>query len=192
MPDDERLVADARAGRAEAFRALYERHAPAVMRLAESFGGLDGDERADVVQESFVQAFQGLSQLQKPAHFSHWVLGIARHRCLNHRRGQKFGTRLRGFLTTEPREPVVPPLQALETAEAKHMVRELIDALPEGAEKQTAILFYVEGELSVREIAEKLGENKSTIAMRLERFRARFKLRLLARLKPENAVGGEE
>jgi len=40
-------------------------------------------------------------------------------------------------------------------------------------------LFYVEGELSAREIAERLGVGKSAVTMRLERFRSRIKRELL-------------
>jgi RNA polymerase sigma-70 factor (ECF subfamily) len=60
------------------------------------------------------------------------------------------------------------------------LVRRLIDDLPEGPEKETVHLFYVEGTLSAREIAERLGVGKSAITMRLERFRTRVKRRLLA------------
>jgi RNA polymerase sigma-70 factor (ECF subfamily) len=40
----------------------------------------------------------------------------------------------------------------------------------------------VEGELSAREIADRQGVGKSAITMRLERFRARIKRELTARL----------
>ncbi len=60
------------------------------------------------------------------------------------------------------------------------LVRRLVDELPEGPEKETVRLFYVEGELSAREIGERLGVGKSAITMRLERFRAKVKGRLLA------------
>ena len=43
-------------------------------------------------------------------------------------------------------------------------------------------LFYVEGQLSAREIADKLGVGKSAITMRLERFRARVKRELTLRV----------
>ncbi len=60
------------------------------------------------------------------------------------------------------------------------MVRRVIAELPEGPEKETVRLFYLEGELSAREIAERLGVGKSAITMRLERFRAKVKRRVLA------------
>ncbi len=184
MTDDHELVVAARSGAREAFRALYERHRPAVVRLAEAFGGLDADEVADVVQETFARAYTSLGALREPGQFKFWLLAIARHRCLSYRHGEKLTDRVVEYLGRALPEAPPPASQALELEQERAIVRELIGAMPEGAEKQTAALFYLEGELSVREIAEKLGENKSTVAMRLERFRARFKLRYLARLEP--------
>jgi RNA polymerase sigma-70 factor, ECF subfamily len=73
--------------------------------------------------------------------------------------------------------PHLPPALQLERDIA--VVRDLIARLPEGEEKRTVELFYVEGELSAREIAEKLGVGKSAVTMRLERFRSRIKRELL-------------
>jgi RNA polymerase sigma-70 factor (ECF subfamily) len=62
------------------------------------------------------------------------------------------------------------------------IVGDLIARLPEGPEKETARLFYIEGELSAREIAEQMGVGKSAVTMRLERFRARVKRELIIQL----------
>ncbi|HET9753960.1 MAG TPA: hypothetical protein VFP52_13400, partial [Myxococcales bacterium] len=61
-------------------------------------------------------------------------------------------------------------------------VREVIDGLREGPEKETVRLFYLEGTLSAREIALRMGVGKSAVTMRLERFRARVKAQLCERL----------
>jgi RNA polymerase sigma-70 factor (ECF subfamily) len=68
-------------------------------------------------------------------------------------------------------------------------VRAVIAELPEGPEKETVHLFYVEGGLSTREIAARLGVGKSAITMRLERFRAKVKRRVLAEVA---RIRGEE
>jgi RNA polymerase sigma-70 factor (ECF subfamily) len=71
------------------------------------------------------------------------------------------------------------------------LVRRIVDELPEGPEKETVRLFYVEGELSAREIAARLGVGKSAVTMRLERFRAKVKARILAgvaRLRGEEST----
>ena len=61
---------------------------------------------------------------------------------------------------------------ALEKEAELRAVREVIDALREGPEKETVRLFYLEGTLSAREIAARMGVGKSAVTMRLERFRA--------------------
>jgi RNA polymerase sigma-70 factor (ECF subfamily) len=62
------------------------------------------------------------------------------------------------------------------------VVRELVTALPEGPEKDTVALAYLEGEASAREIALQLGVGKSAVCMRLQRFRRRVRTQLSARL----------
>jgi RNA polymerase sigma-70 factor (ECF subfamily) len=187
MTDDRDLVVAALRGDRPAFRALYDRHRPAVVRLVEAFGRLDRDEVADVVQDTFIHAYTSLTALRVPDQFRPWLLSIARHRCLNFRQTEGQVRKVVEHLGRATTDSAPTVLTALEREQARHAVRGLIGAMPEGAEKQTAVLFYVEGELSVREIAERLGETKSAVGMRLERFRARFKQRLLARLGATDA-----
>ena len=78
-----------------------------------------------------------------------------------------------------------------ETAELE-VVRELIAALPDGPEKETVRLFYLEGELTARQIADRLGVGKSAVTMRLERFRARVKKALMARVLALRGEGPEQ
>ena len=71
------------------------------------------------------------------------------------------------------------------------VVRRVIDSLPEGPERETVHLFYVEGKLSAREIAEKLGVGKSAVTMRLERFRTKVKKRILAEVARLRGEGSD-
>ncbi len=135
-----------------------------------------------MVQDTFVHAYTSLAALRVPEQFRPWLLAIARHRCLNFRETEGQVRKVVEHLGRATSEAAPTTLTALERAQDRHAVRALIGAMPEGAEKQTAVLFYLEGELSVREIAERQGETKSAVGMRLERFRSRFKQRLLARL----------
>jgi len=192
MEDDARLVAGAAAGEARAFRALYDRWRPAVFRLARAFADLDMDEVDDVIQETFVRAFGALASLEAPSRFGPWILTIARNRALTRLARRKAGAVLSEELAHETEtlagEGATLP-DPTEAAEVE-VVRRVIDELPEGPEKETVRLFYVEGKLSAREIAARLGVGKSAITMRLERFRAKVKRRLLsevARLRGEGS-----
>jgi len=88
---------------------------------------------------------------------------------------------LKGELKREDAPPDPLP-EAIQREAAAAVVRRLIDDLPEGPEKDTVRMFYVDGTLSAREIAERQGVGKSAVTMRLERFRARVKRELLLRL----------
>ena len=176
------LLRAAAGGDAAAHRELYRLFHRSVRRVAAGFTTLGPAEVEDVVQETFVRAFRALPRLQHPRAFSRWLLTIARHQAAGVARAARTRAQAAEDLAREA-EVAAPPLpEALGLERRVAVVRELIDALPEGPEKQTAHLFYVEGELSAREIAEKLGLGKSAVTMRLERFRARIKRELLARL----------
>jgi len=181
-PDDASLVAGALGDDGWAQRSLYDRHRPQVWRLARAFAGLDRDDVDDVVQEAFVRAFRSLRTLKDPARFAPWLLTIARNRALSRLARRRAGNELTEELTREAEATCAGDIE-LPDPEARaevEVVRRVIAELPEGPEKETVRLFYLEGELSAREIAERLGVGKSAITMRLERFRAKVKRRVLA------------
>jgi len=180
--DDAVLVALALAGDQRAERALHDRHRLAAWRLARAFAELGGDDVEDVVQEAFVRAFRSLAALKEPARFGPWLLVIARNRALSRLARQRSGADLVEALAQEG-EAATEPVDGLPDAGGVaevEVVRRVITELPEGPEKETVRLFYLEGELSAREIAARLGVGKSAITMRLERFRAKVKRRVLA------------
>jgi RNA polymerase sigma-70 factor (ECF subfamily) len=178
--EDAALVDRASSGDAAALRALYDRHRPAVYRVARTFGELDRDDVEDIVQEAFVRAFRNLSGLKDRARFSPWLLTIARNRALTHLARRRAAQTMADDLERESESAEgAPPIDTESEAELE-VVRKLIAGLPEGPEKETVHLFYVVGELSAREIAEKMGVGKSAVTMRLERFRTKVKKILLA------------
>ncbi len=182
MVEDARLVGQARAGEDRAFRALYDRYRPAVYRLSRGFGDLDVDDVEDIVQETFVRAFSHLGGLKEPARFGPWVLTIARNRALSRLARRRSSAELKGDLAREAEALAEEETVSLDPGQEAELqlVRKVIGELPEGPEKETVRLFYIEGNLSAREIALRLGVGKSAITMRLERFRAKVKRRVLA------------
>lgn len=176
------LVLRARRGDGAAFRALYDGTRPLAFRVARSFADLDRDDLDDVLQESFVRAFKNLDRLADPARFAPWLLTIVRNRALTRLARRKAGQELGDELAQETELAADPEAESPEAGREAELavVRRVIDELPEGPEKETVTLFYVEGELSARQIAERLGVGKSAITMRLERFRAKVKRRVLA------------
>src|SRR6516225_8567425 len=66
------VLARARQGDNEAFRALVERHSRSVFRLAFRMTGNEQDAE-DVVQESFIRAYKQLGRFEARAHFGTWL-----------------------------------------------------------------------------------------------------------------------
>jgi RNA polymerase sigma-70 factor (ECF subfamily) len=193
-PCDADLVARAVAGERAAQRTLYDRHRPTVHRLVRAFAALDPDEADDVVQEAFVRAFAKLARLEERDRFAGWLLAIARNRALSRLSRLRSGERLDEELAREAASlaPVAPsPADGDGDGEAElELVRRVVAELPDGAEKETVRLFYVDGKLSAREIAARLGVGKSAVTMRLERFRAKVKRRIVAEIAALRARGG--
>ena len=72
------LVAEALAGRREAFADLVRKHQ--YYAYGTAVGMLsDFDLAYDVVQESFLTAYQDLRKLRDPKRFGGWLRGIVRH-----------------------------------------------------------------------------------------------------------------
>jgi len=164
---------------------LYRRYRPAVSRLAASFSELDPDEADDVVQEAFVRAFRALASLKDRDRFGAWLFTIARNRARSYLTWRATHSKAAEEATREAQllEDHVPGASHVLEKEAElRAVRELIDGLREGPEKETVRLFYLDGTLSAREIAMRMGVGKSAVTMRLERFRAKVRAQLSARL----------
>ncbi|HSM93894.1 MAG TPA: sigma-70 family RNA polymerase sigma factor [Anaeromyxobacteraceae bacterium] len=187
------IVARAVAGDVAALRTLHDRHRHAAYRVARSFASLDPDDVEDVVQETFVSAFRNLGRLQDPGRFLAWLLTITRNRALTKLARRQTRQAVEAELSREhdvhggEAEPPDPGAAA-EIA----LVRRIVAELPEGAEKETVRLFYLEGKLSAREIAELQGVGKSAITMRLERFRAKVKRRILSEVAALRGHESEE
>ena len=179
-----RILAGGPRGRASE-EELYRRYRPAVARLAASFSELDTDEADDVVQEAFVRAFRALASLKDRERFSAWLFTIARNRARSYLTARATHAKAAEDATRESQmvEDHVPAASQVMEKEAElRAVREVIDGLREGPEKETVRLFYLEGTLSAREIAARMGVGKSAVTMRLERFRARIRAQLSERL----------
>jgi RNA polymerase sigma factor (sigma-70 family) len=80
--DDARLVEAARGGDDRAFGELFDRWFDSVYDVAWRIVR-DRDTAAEVAQDVFLAAWQGLGSLEQPGSFGGWVRRIARNRALN-------------------------------------------------------------------------------------------------------------
>lgn len=92
--DDAELVARARRGDARAFAQIYARHAHAVAATARRLLGASADAD-DVVQETFLIAFEQLDRVVELAALRGWLMQIAvsrAHRRFRQRRTSRLAT----------------------------------------------------------------------------------------------------
>src|SRR5947208_4324462 len=82
------VLARARQGDGEAFRALVERHSRNVFRLAFRMTGNEQDAE-DVVQETFMRAYRQLKNYEARSSFATWLFRIASNCSLDLIRSRK-------------------------------------------------------------------------------------------------------
>ena len=179
---DKSAVAAVRAGDAERYRELVERHERRVYALAWSRLG-NAALAEDVAQEAFIRAYRGLWLLGDGASFSGWVAAITRRVAINfglrHRRELKKRERwaLEQVSETAPEKPVEEsePLHSPET------LRQTLAELP-AAHRECPVLFYLEGK-SGPEAAAALGISEAALRVRLHRARVALREQLEKKLE---------
>lgn len=172
---DFELLERARQGDTAAFHELVDRHATGLYRLACALTG-DRAEAEDVMQETFLGAFQGMRGFRGRSSVKTWLIGILNRRAARHHRRRMRHPALP--LEGADRQPA-----ARHAPEARIDVNEALGRLsPE--HRQVLVLREVEG-MTYAEMAQVLGVPLGTVESRL--FRARQELKMqLADYLPSN------
>jgi RNA polymerase sigma-70 factor (ECF subfamily) len=167
---DEELVSRSRGGDPESFNQLMKRWERPIYALAYRTIGREDDAR-DVVQETFLRAFRGLSGFKGQAKFSSWLYRITLNLCRDWMRRQR-----RAPVIATPDGVDLVELagesENVETADAavarkdlSRAVARAMTALPE--EQRAAIVLKEYHDLTFQEIADLLGCPLSTVKTRL-------------------------
>jgi RNA polymerase sigma-70 factor (ECF subfamily) len=189
---DDRLVEMARAQCRPAFEALMRRHNRRLFRVARAVLR-DQDAAEDAVQEAYLRAFTHLGSYRPSGRFSAWLTRIALNEALMIRRREHGGTVSLDemgdevILTPDPAGTLDQPTaeQFAEAAHARALLEHAIDSLPE-IFRMVFVLRVVEG-LDVRETAECLELNATTVRTRLFRAQRQLRRDLTGRLHMESS-----
>lgn len=156
------LVERARSGDPQAFSSLYGEVYEDLYRYALYLLG-SREDAEDMVQETVLAAYAGISRLKDPEAFRGWIFKILSNKCRRHR-----GTYLTrpGELTGEIPDPGPDPTDALYLKEAMESLSE---------EERMIIGLHVIGGCSSREIGAMLGMKDATVRSR--EYRALLRLR---------------
>lgn len=167
------LIVQAKAGNKTAFSALVRINMQRVYRSAYAITR-NGDDAADIAQETFVRAFRSISRFDDTRPFFPWLYRITRNLCLN--RIERVGKRE----TAVPDYDTIAdghagPEATLVANEERNRVRAAVAQLPEQHRRIIELNHFEE--CSYREISEILDIPIGTVMSRL--YHARKKLREL-------------
>jgi RNA polymerase sigma-70 factor (ECF subfamily) len=173
---DEELVVAALLGCPAAFDDLVRRFRPAVRLTARRHSG-DDEAVEDLCQEAFLKAFLALPRLAEPARFGAWLHAITRNLALRERQnGARRRVRfpaLDPVLMEEPADPKPSPAEAFQQCEARRIIREAVEALPQ-TYREVIQLHYWEG-MPLSRVATYLGIPLTTAKWRLRYARGRLR-----------------
>ena len=174
-PPERELVDRARRGESEAFRVIFERHAPSVRRF---LGDLLRDDSAadEATQETFVRAHARLRSLRDDERLGGFLLGIARMVSMEQMR--KWRRDPVSLPDEEPREPdrTANPEVLLLAGEADRVLDGALQVLSE--DRRAALLMRLDHGLAYEEIAFALGWNLQKVKNEIHRARLQLRERL--------------
>jgi len=171
-PSDAALVLAARVGEEWAREALFRRYARMALGLAYRILPVDADID-DLVQDSFLYAFERLERLSNPQAFQAWLSSIVVRTAGKRLRRRRLQIRL-GMLRSEPIDvdEVVSRAAPPDVAAELRAVYALLERL--SVEERIALVLRRVERLEIPEIAEQMGLSSSTVKRRLSSAEARL------------------
>ncbi len=175
--EDVVLIRKILSGDDSAFNILVEKYQESIHSLAWR-KIRDFHYAEDIVQDTFLKAYNKLPTLKNPNQFAGWIHTIANHLCIDWLRKQKPEMQsLESVRLEEIEESSYSHYrleqQMIDRTEYSHeLVKKLLDSLPEN-ERKVVTLYYLD-EMSTKEIGEFMGVSVNTITSRLQRARKRL------------------
>src|ERR1700691_1342241 len=168
------VLAQVRAGDAEAWGELYGQYAPAIFRFCRRGLPTPGDAE-DATTEIFMKVRQKLGTYDSSRPFTAWLYKVASNHCWDLLRRRRIRQDLEtGDLENLPLEH--PDPSQLERLQAEHTSKEVrtgLARLPDRARMALMLRYYAD--MSYEEIADTLGVRRAFVGVLL--LRARHQLR---------------
>jgi len=163
---DAELVQACRGGDMVAWRCLYDRYAPLVLRFASALG-VPAEEREDAVQDIFIAVFRSLKHFRGEAQLSTWIYRIAARHAIRLGRRRRARETMRVAMMKE-KPPIVtdPSERSTQLATLDRMLGKLPPK-----KRAVLVLFEIEG-LSAKEISDVVGCPENTVWSRLHHARS--------------------
>jgi RNA polymerase sigma-70 factor, ECF subfamily len=176
MVEDSQLVTATLQGDFTAFEGLVEKYQGKIYRHLRKMVN-DPLQAEDLLQETFLNVYRGLSGFTGAASFSTWLFRIATNSALMYLRRERPETvEYDDKISMESQDSIAPspelvatPLERLLSMEGKAKIEEAIDQLPV-IYRSVIVLRDVEG-FSLEEVSTILGASVPAIKSRLHRAR---------------------
>ena len=130
----------------------------------------------EVVQDAFLNAYQGLRQLEDRAKFKSWLAEITRNRARNWLRKRQIDTVPIDDVSEQILQTQDSPDERLIRQEQRELIRRTMETLPQ-KDREIARAFYLEG-ASYKELTSAHGLSDKAISFRLSRARRQLSKRL--------------
>jgi len=173
---DEKLVQVSLEGDSRAFDQLFRRYQKQILSLCVKMTKGDQAQAFDLCQETFISAYDHLSDLKEPKNFFYWALGIAKNKCISHARQQARLFKMLGEY--EVIGKMISNNDRPWTEAELQLVENIIQDIKNPEMRETIQLFYIEGK-KIPDIAEIQGLTQTAITTRLNRFRVKFRRRIV-------------
>ena len=177
VPDDAELLKNIRAGDEQSFATLYEKYKRRLFaycyRLVQDYHSAE-----DIVQITFVKAYESLGTLDKPELFYYWLFTIARNEVYGSIRKKRSNGAIHALGDEEEVWDMESPHTQMVQKETSEIVQFLLNQLK--VEYREVLILRQYDKLSYAEIAAITGDTISSVESRL--FKARKAL--AKKLKP--------
>ena len=175
MAKDNTLIHRAQTGDEEAFAALMREHYPFVYAIVIRIVKNSHDAE-EVVQDTFLNTYRGLAQLEDTTKFKSWLAEIAQNCARNWLRKQRGDTVSIDEVNEQMLQMGDSPDERLIRQEQRELIRRAMDTLSE-KDREIAHAYYLDG-ASYDELISTHGLSYNAIAFRLSRAKRQLTKRL--------------